>query len=73
MKTINNIIKVSLSYTELMNCFSVDTNRCGYLTKADALNNGFSESDWNKYISRAQKLKKTIIKKGFSKASFFIC
>ena len=72
MKTINNIIKVSLSYTELMNCFSVDTNRCGYLTKADALNNGFSESDWNKYISRAQKLKKTIIKKGFSKASFFI-
>lgn len=72
MKTVDNITKVSLTYTELMKCLSVDTNRCGYLKKEEALNNGFSEADWDKFIKRAKKLKKIIKVKGFSRASFFV-
>lgn len=72
MKDITNIKKVSLTYKELMECNIVDTNRCGYLTKDEALNNGFSEMDWNKFVSRANKIKNIIKKKGFSNASFFI-
>lgn len=72
MKTINEIQKVSLTYSELINCNSVDTNRCGYLKKEEALKNGFSEVDWNNFLSRAKKLKKIIKTNGFSKASCFV-
>ena len=72
MKIVENITKVSLTYHELINCLSVDTNRCGYLKKEEALNNGFSEADWDKFVKRAKKLKKVIKTKGFSRASFFV-
>lgn len=72
MKTITNITKVALSYDELMSVNCIPSNRCGYLTKEDALANGFSETDYGKFVKRAEKIKKMILKKGFSKASFFI-
>lgn len=72
MKDVTTIKKVSLTFNELMNCASVPTNRCGYLTEKEAMENGFSMTEWNKFISRAKKLKKTIEEKGFSKASFFV-
>lgn len=72
MKDVTNIKKVSLTFDELMNCASVPTNRCGYLNESEALSNGFSATDWSKFITRAKKLKKTIEDKGFSKASFFV-
>ena len=72
MKTITTISNVSLTYADLMKCHSVGTNRCGYLNKETALQNGFSELDWDKFIKRAKKLCKTIQKDGFSRASFFV-
>ena len=72
MKEVANIKKVSLTFNELMNCKSVPTNRCGFLSEKEALANGFSSVDWDKFVSRAKKLKKTILSQGFSKASFFV-
>jgi hypothetical protein len=72
MKEVNTIKKVSVSFDELLSFASVPTNRCGYLNEVEALNNGFSQVEWDRFISRAKKLKKTIIEKGFSKASFFV-
>lgn len=72
MKEIDSIKKVSLTYNELMNVLNVKSNRCGYLKKDEAMANGFSEADWNRFISRAKKMKKTITEQGFSKASFFV-
>lgn len=72
MKEITTIKKVSLTYNELMQLSNVKANRCGYLKKAEAIENGFSEADWDKFIKRAASLKKTIKQKGFSKASFFV-
>lgn len=72
MKNVNSIKKVSVTFAELLSFASVPTNRCGYLNEVDALNNGFSQIEWDRFITRAKKLKKTIIEKGFSKASFFV-
>lgn len=71
MKDINFVKKVSLTYGELMDCFNVKTNRCGYLTKEEANKNGFSDSDYEKFVSRGEKLRKVINKNGFSKTSVF--
>lgn len=72
MKTDTTMQKVIITFDELMKCASVPSNRCGYLTQKEALENGFSEVEWNQFLSRATKLKKTIEEKGFSKASFFV-
>lgn len=72
MKSISLISKVSITYAELMKFRVVSTNRCGYLKKEIALENGFSELDWEKFVKRARKLAKTIKKDGFSRASFFV-
>lgn len=72
MKEITSIKKVSLTYDELMGLLNLKANRCGYLKEEDAINNGFSEKDWNSFISRANNMRKKIKKEGFSKASFFV-
>ena len=72
MEQIKDIVKVSISYEELMNCSIVESNRCGYTSKKVALENGVSEADWNDFVSRAKKIKKMIVKNGFSNASSFV-
>jgi hypothetical protein len=61
----------NISFNELMKCRNVQANRCGYLTKEEALRNEWSENDWKKFVARANKMKKLIAKNGFSKASTF--
>ena len=72
MREISGVKKVGLTYDELMKVHCVLQNRLGYLSKKEALENGFSEADWDKFLSRAKKLKKTILAKGFSKTSCFV-
>ena len=62
---------VVLTYDELLNCKIVKANRCGYTTEEEAIENGFSNADWEKFLKRAEKIKKVIKKNGFSRASFF--
>lgn len=71
MKTNENEIIVTVPWDELCAFHSVDSNRCGYLTWAEAEANGFSLLDWNRYQQRANKLKRTILANGFSQASVF--
>ena len=58
-----------ITVAELMKIDTKDTNRCGELTKNDALAKGFKEGDWNSYITRAKKILKNIEKNGYSPSS----
>ena len=71
MKEVKNIIKVSLTYNELMNCKVVNANRCGYHSRTEAIANGWSEVRWEEFVKRAKKMLKIIKENGFAKSSHF--
>lgn len=74
MEKVENIIMVYVTYNELMSFKNVNTNRCGYLKKEDANINGFSDKEYEKFLRRAEGIKKLIKRKGWQESSFFtIC
>lgn len=61
-----------LSFSELSNLTLHKVNRCGYTSLEDAINNGFTETDYNKFISRCKITLKDIKKNGYLETSMLI-
>lgn len=60
-----------LSISELMTVSTKKTNRCGELSREEALSNDYSQKDWDAYITRATKLAKNIASNGYCQMSVF--
>ena len=71
MKIVNEPLVVTVDYDELMSFSNLNTNRCGNLTKEEALKNGYSEADWDAFVKRAMSLKKLIKNNGFNDKRLF--
>lgn len=69
MRIDDSIISVYITFDELMAANTKDTNRCGELTKENALAKGFKEKDWDSYIRRATITMKNIVQNGYSSTS----
>ena len=54
-----------ITIDELMKVNTKDTNRCGELTREEALKKGFKDCDWNAYQTRANRIRKSIIEDGY--------
>lgn len=61
-----------INYSELCALNLHKVNRCGYVKKEDALANGFTETDYNKFINRCKKTLKDIKQNGYLETSTLI-